>query len=121
MKKEKSLNYATDGVVIKVDSLQLQNELGFTSRVPKWATAYKFPPEAVWTNLNDIKVQIGRTGMATPVAILEPVNLAGSVVSRASLYNFDEIKRLDIEINDRALIKKSGRNYSKGYKNGKNK
>ena len=105
--KRKTLNYATDGVVIKVDSLQLQNELGFTSRVPKWATAYKFPPEAVWTNLNDIKVQIGRTGMATPVAILEPVNLAGSVVSRASLYNFDEIKRLNVQVGDRALVKKA--------------
>ncbi len=105
--KRKKSDYATDGVVIKVDSLQLQNELGFTSRVPKWATAYKFPPEAVWTNLNNIEVQIGRTGMAVPVAILEPVNLAGSVVSRASLYNFDEIKRLDVEINDRVLVKKA--------------
>ncbi len=103
----KTLDYATDGVVIKVDSLNLQNELGFTSRVPKWATAYKFPPEAVWTNLNNISVQIGRTGMAVPVADLEPVNLAGSVVSRASLYNFDEIKRLDIEINDKVLVKKA--------------
>ncbi len=105
--KRKNLDYATDGVVIKVNSLQLQNELGFTSRVPKWATAYKFPPEAVWTNLNNIEVQIGRTGMAVPVAVLEPVNLAGSVVSRASLYNFDEIKRLDIEINDKVLVKKA--------------
>lgn len=105
--KRKALNYGTDGVVIKVDSLQLQNELGFTSRVPKWATAYKFPPEAVWTTLNKIDVQIGRTGMAVPVAILEPVNLAGSVVSRASLYNFDEIKRLDIEPGDKVLVKKA--------------
>ena len=105
--KRKSLDYATDGVVIKVDSLQLQNELGFTSRVPKWATAYKFPPEAVWTKLNNIDIQIGRTGMAVPVAILEPIGLAGSVVSRASLYNFDEIKRLDIKINDRVLVKKA--------------
>ena len=105
--KRKHLNYATDGVVVKVDSLELQNELGFTSHHPKWATAYKFPPEAVWSKLKNITVQIGRTGMAVPVAELEPVNLAGSVVSRASLYNFDEIKRLDIEINDRALVKKA--------------
>ena len=105
--KRKHLNYATDGVVVKVDSLELQNELGFTSHHPKWATAYKFPPEAVWSKLKNIAVQIGRTGMAVPVAELEPVNLAGSVVSRASLYNFDEIKRLDIEINDRALVKKA--------------
>ncbi len=105
--KRKTLNYATDGVVIKVNSLQLQNELGFTSRVPKWATAYKFPPEAVWTKLNKIDVQIGRTGMAVPVAILEPVSLAGSVVSRASLYNFDEIQRLDIEEGDKVLVKKA--------------
>ena len=105
--KRKTLDYATDGVVIKVNSIQLQNELGFTSRVPKWATAYKFPPEAVWTTLKNIDVQIGRTGMAVPVAILEPVNLAGSVVSRASLYNFDEIQRLDIEIGDKVLVKKA--------------
>ncbi len=105
--ERKTLDYATDGVVIKADSLRLQNELGFTSRVPKWATAYKFPPEAVWSTLNKIDIQIGRTGMAVPVAILEPVNLAGSVVSRASLYNFDELKRLNIEINDRVLVKKA--------------
>lgn len=105
--KRKTLDYGTDGVVIKVDSLQLQNELGFTSRVPKWATAYKFPPEAVWTTLKNIDVQVGRTGMAVPVAILEPVNLAGSIVSRASLYNFDEIKRLDIEPGDKVLVKKA--------------
>lgn len=103
----KDLDYATDGVVIKVDSLQLQNELGFTSRVPKWATAYKFPPEAVWTTLNSIEIQVGRTGMAVPVAELEPVSLAGSIVSRASLYNFDEIKRLDIGAGDKVLVKKA--------------
>ncbi len=105
--KRKTLNWATDGVVIKVNSLQLQNELGYTSRAPKWATAYKFPPEAVWTTLNKIDVQVGRTGMAVPVAILEPVNIAGSTVSRASLYNFDEIERLNIEINDKVLVKKA--------------
>lgn len=105
--KRKNLDYATDGVVIKVNSLQLQNELGFTSRVPKWATAYKFPPEAVWTKLKNIDFQVGRTGTITPVAILEPVNLAGSVVSRASLYNFDEIARLNISAGDKVLVKKA--------------
>lgn len=103
----KGLDFATDGVVIKVDDILSQNELGFTSRVPKWATAYKFPPEAVWTKLLRIDSQVGRTGVITPVAILEPVNLAGSVVSRASLYNFDEIKRLDIMEGDRVLVKKA--------------
>lgn len=103
----KGLDFATDGVVIKVDDIHSQNELGFTSRVPKWATAYKFPPEAVWTNLKEVAFQVGRTGVITPVAILEPVNLAGSVVGRASLYNFDEIKRLDIMEGDRVLVKKA--------------
>lgn len=103
----KSLDFATDGVVIKVDSIHSQNELGFTSRVPKWAIAYKFPPEAVWTKLLRVDFQVGRTGVITPVAILEPVSLAGSVVGRASLYNFDEIKRLDIMEGDRVLVKKA--------------
>lgn len=103
----KSLDFATDGVVIKVDDIMSQNELGFTSRVPKWATAYKFPPEALWTTLLRVDFQVGRTGVITPVAILEPISLAGSVVSRASLYNFDEIKRLDIMEGDRVLVKKA--------------
>ncbi len=103
----KGLDFATDGVVIKVDSIHSQNELGFTSRVPKWAIAYKFPPEAVWTKLLRVDFQVGRTGVITPVAILEPVSLAGSVVGRASLYNFDEIKRLDIMEGDRVLVKKA--------------
>lgn len=102
-----NLNYATDGVVIKVNNLAYQNELGFTSRAPKWATAFKFPPEEISTTLKDIEIGIGKTGAVTPVAILEPVNLAGSIVSRASLHNFDEIKRLDVRIGDRVLIKKA--------------
>jgi len=105
--KRFDLNYATDGVVIKVNRLDYQNELGFTSRVPKWATAFKFPPEEITTKLLDIELGVGKTGAITPVAILEPVNLAGSVVSRASLHNFDEIKRLDVRIGDRVLIKKA--------------
>lgn len=102
-----NLDYATDGVVIKVNSFSCQNELGFTSRAPKWATAFKFPPEEISTKLLDIELGVGKTGAVTPVAILEPVQLAGSTVSRASLHNFDEIKRLDIRIGDRVLIKKA--------------
>lgn len=105
--KRFDLDYATDGVVIKVNNLALQEELGFTSRAPKWATAFKFPPEEVNTKLKNIEINVGKTGAVTPVAILEPVQLAGSIVSRASLHNFDEIKRLDIRIGDTVLIKKA--------------
>ena len=105
--KRFDLDYATDGVVIKVNRLDFQNELGFTSRAPKWATAFKFPPEEISTKLLDIELGVGKTGAVTPVAVLEPVNLAGSIVSRASLHNFDEIKRLDVRIGDRVLIKKA--------------
>ena len=105
--KRFELDYATDGVVIKVNDLRLQEELGFTSRAPKWATAFKFPPEEINTKLLDIEINVGKTGAVTPVAILEPVLLAGSTVSRASLHNFDEIKRLDIRIGDTVLIKKA--------------
>ncbi len=105
--KRFDLDYATDGVVIKVNSLACQREMGFTARAPKWATAFKFPPEEISTQLLDIEVGVGKTGAVTPVAILEPVLLAGSTVSRASLHNFDEIKRLDIRIGDRVLIKKA--------------
>lgn len=102
-----NLDYATDGVVIKVNSLACQNEMGFTSRAPKWATAFKFPPEEISTKLERIELGVGKTGAVTPVAILEPVQLAGSTVSRASLHNFDEIKRLDVRVGDRVLIKKA--------------
>ncbi len=105
--KRFDLDYATDGVVIKVNRFDYQNELGFTSRAPKWATAFKFPPEEMTTKLLDIELGVGKTGAVTPVAILEPVNLAGSVVSRASLHNFDEISRLDVRIGDKVLIKKA--------------
>lgn len=105
--KRFELDYATDGVVIKVNSLAYQEELGFTSRAPKWATAFKFPPEEVNTTIKEIEINVGKTGAVTPVAILEPVQLAGSTVSRASLHNFDEIKRLNIKIGDIVLIKKA--------------
>lgn len=105
--KRFDLNYATDGVVIKVNDLSIQRDLGFTARAPKWATAFKFPPEEVATKLLAIELNTGKTGVVTPVAILEPVQLAGSTVSRASLHNFDEIARLDIRIGDTVLIKKA--------------
>ena len=102
-----NLDYATDGVVIKVNDIAVQKDLGFTARAPKWATAFKFPPEEVTTKLLDIELNTGKTGIITPVALLEPVQLAGSTVSRASLHNFDEIKRLDIRVGDTVLIKKA--------------
>lgn len=80
--------------------------MGFTSRAPKWATAFKFPPEEVTTVLKNIETGIGKTGAVTPVAVLEPVQLGGSTVSRASLHNFDEVGRLDVRIGDRVLVKK---------------
>lgn len=105
--KRFDLDYATDGVVIKVNEFSAQNEIGFTSRAPKWATAFKFPPEEIVTTLHDIELGVGKTGAVTPVAILEPVLLAGSTVSRASLHNFDEIQRLDVRIGDKVFIKKA--------------
>lgn len=105
--KRFELDYATDGVVIKVNDIAIQKDLGFTARAPKWATAFKFPPEEVKTKLLDIELNTGKTGVVTPVAVLEPVQLAGSTVSRASLHNFDEIKRLDIRIGDEVLIMKA--------------
>lgn len=105
--KRNDLDYATDGVVIKVNQLNIQEDLGYTSRAPKWATAFKFPPEEVSTKLESISLGVGKTGAITPVANLQPVQLAGSTVSRASLHNFDEIKRLDIRIGDTVLIKKA--------------
>ena len=105
--KRFSLDYATDGVVIKVNDVLTQQEMGFTSRAPKWATAFKFPPEEVTTTLLKIEESVGKTGAITPVAILEPVQLGGSTVGRASLHNFDEVGRLDVRIGDRVYIKKA--------------
>ena len=105
--KRHDLDYATDGVVIKINDFNLQNELGYTSRAPRWATAFKFPPEEVTTTVLNIEVNVGRSGAVTPVAVLEPVYVSGSTVQRATLHNFDEIKRLNINIGDRVLIKKA--------------
>ena len=100
--------YETDGAVIKVDALNQRERLGFTAKSPRWAIAYKYAAERVETKLLDIKVQVGRTGILTPVAVLEPVVVSGSTVSRATLHNEDEIKRKDIRIGDTVVIEKAG-------------
>ena len=102
------LPYETDGVVIKVNSIQYQQELGYTAKVPRWATAYKFKSEQVSTKLNSISYQVGRTGAITPVANLEPVQLAGTIVKRASLHNADQIQKLDIRLGDTVFVEKGG-------------
>ena len=100
--------YETDGAVIKVNALAQRERLGFTAKSPRWAIAYKYAAERVETKLLDIKVQVGRTGILTPVAVLEPVLVSGSTVSRATLHNEDEIKRKDIRIGDTVMIEKAG-------------
>lgn len=106
--KRDSLDYEIDGVVVKVNSTALQEEFGSTSKAPRWAIAYKYAARQATTRLNSITVQVGRTGALTPVAELEPVQLAGTTVVRASLHNEDEIKRLGLKIGDYVLIEKSG-------------
>lgn len=106
--KRNQLPYDIDGIVIKVDDLSQQEELGFTQKSPRWAIAYKFPAEEVLTTLLDIELSIGRTGVVTPTAILEPVRVAGTTVSRASLHNEDLIHEKDIRIGDKVVIKKAG-------------
>jgi DNA ligase (NAD+) len=103
-----SLDYEIDGVVVKVNSTALQQEFGATTKAPRWAIAYKYPARQVTTKLEEIHVQVGRTGALTPVAYLTPVELAGTIVARASLHNEDEITRLDIKLGDTVLIEKSG-------------
>ncbi len=100
--------FGADGVVIKVNDLKLQEKLGATSHEPRWAIAFKFPPEEAETVVRDIIVQVGRTGTLTPVAIFDPVELEGSVVSRATLHNEDQVKRLDIRIGDHIIVRKAG-------------
>lgn len=103
-----SLAYDIDGAVIKVNDLKLRKILGTTVKVPKWAIAFKYPPEQKQTKIIDIKVQVGRTGQVTPMAILEPVRLAGSVISKTTLHNFDYITQKDIRVNDTCVIQKAG-------------
>ena len=103
-----NFTYPTDGAVVKLDDFRLQDEAGFTSKAPRWAIAYKFEAERAETLLKEISLQIGRTGAVTPVAILEPVQLAGTTVSRATLHNEDEIRRKDIRPGDTVLVQKAG-------------
>lgn len=107
-KKREKLDYEIDGAVIKINSLAQQRELGATIKHPRWAIAFKFSAKQATTRLNDIVIQVGRTGTLTPVAILEPVQVAGITISRATLHNFDELKRKDIRIGDIVVVERSG-------------
>jgi len=106
--KREKLPYDIDGVVIKLNSTALQNELGFTSKAPRWAIAYKYPARQEQTVVNDIIVQVGRTGTLTPVAVLQPVQVGGVTVSRSTLHNMDEIARLGVQIGDTVLVERAG-------------
>lgn len=102
------LDYDIDGVVVKVDSFDQQTDLGFTARAPRWAIAFKFPPEQKTTVLRDIRIQVGRTGVLTPVAEFDPVTVAGSTIARATLHNLDEIRRKDVRPGDTIIVHKAG-------------
>jgi DNA ligase (NAD+) len=122
--KREKLAYEIDGVVIKVNSVAIQNELGFTSKAPRWAIAYKYPARQETTVVKDILVQVGRTGTLTPVAVLEPVQVGGVTVSRSTLHNMDEIERLGLQIGDTVLIERAGEvipHVLKVVKEGKNR
>lgn len=106
--KRDALEFEVDGMVVKVNDLGQRERLGFTARSPRWAIAYKFPAEKALTVVKDIIAQVGRTGAITPVAILDPVRLSGTTVSRATLHNFDEIARLDVRVGDSVYVEKSG-------------
>lgn len=107
-KDGKKLDYGLDGIVIKINSRKIQETLGYTGKSPRWGVAYKFPAEQVTTVVEDISLQVGRTGVITPVAHLRPTLVAGSTVSRATLHNEDEIKRLDVRIGDTVILQKAG-------------
>lgn len=107
-KKKNSLDYGLDGIVIKINSRKIQDALGYTAKSPRWGVAYKFPAEQVTTVVEDIVLQVGRTGVLTPVAHLRPTVVAGSTVSRATLHNEDEIERLDVRIGDTVILQKAG-------------
>ena len=106
--ERKNLPVATDGIVLKVNNLAQQEELGFTAKTPRWAIAYKFPAEKQLTLLREITYQVGRTGVVTPVANLEPVLLSGTIVKRATLVNEDQIRQLDIHEGDYVYVEKGG-------------
>ncbi|MGH9677148.1 MAG: NAD-dependent DNA ligase LigA, partial [Candidatus Acidiferrum sp.] len=122
--KREKLPYEIDGVVIKVNATGIQNELGFTSKAPRWAIAYKYPARQETTVVNEIRVQVGRTGALTPVAVLEPVQVGGVTVSRSTLHNMDEIERLGLHVGDTVLIERAGEvipHILKVVKEGKNR
>jgi len=119
--KRDKLEFEIDGMVLKVNSLRQQEKLGVTTKSPRWSIAYKFPAEKALTEVKDIIVQVGRTGAITPVAILAPVHLSGTTVSRATLHNFDEIERLDVKIGDKVYVEKSGEIIPKVLSVAKNK
>ena len=108
VERRDSLPYEIDGVVVKVNSFSRQEEMGYTARAPRWAIAFKFPPEEKTTLLRDITVQVGRTGKLTPVAELDPVRVAGSTVARATLHNEDEVQRKDVRVGDTVIVRKAG-------------
>jgi len=107
-KNRHNVEHEIDGVVVKVNEISIQNKLGTTSRAPKWAIAFKYPPEEVSTKLLDIRVSVGRTGRVTPFAFMEPVKVAGSTVTNATLHNAQEIIRKGVLIGDTVLIRKAG-------------
>ncbi len=106
--KRDQVGYEIDGIVVKLNSLKYQQDLGFTAKSPRWAVAYKFPARQATTEVLEIKVNVGRTGVITPIAVLKPVECSGVIISNATLHNFDEIKRLKIRVGDRVLIERAG-------------
>jgi DNA ligase (NAD+) len=106
--QRKELDYETDGIVVKVDSVALQQQLGFVARAPRWATAYKFPAQQVTTKLEEIEVYVGRTGALTPVAHVTPVFVGGTTVRNATLHNIDEIRRKDLRVGDTVVLQRAG-------------
>ena len=108
LERRNALPYEIDGVVVKVNSFAQQEAMGYTARAPRWAIAFKFPPEEKTTLLRDITVQVGRTGKLTPVAVLDPVRVAGSTVARATLHNEDEVRRKDVRVGDTIIVRKAG-------------
>ena len=108
IEKRDHFSMILDGMVVKINSINTQNSMGYTQKFPRWSCAYKFPAIEKTTKLKDIILQVGRTGVVTPVAVVKPVEIEGAIVERATLHNFDEIQRLDLKINDEIIIIRSG-------------